>query len=77
MTDDAESGTAASDRDDERATLGVDGTPLLVLERDADRPARGRTEAGLFHTAFRVPSRAALSEAPSRVRDRWRLDGDV
>ena len=68
-------GLAVLDRDDERAALGVGGTPLLVLERDADRPARNRTDAGLFHTAFRVPSRAALGEALGRVRERWRLDG--
>ncbi|WP_144925011.1 VOC family protein [Halorubrum salsamenti] len=68
-------GLAVIDRDDDRAALGVDGTTLLVLERDSDRPERGRTDAGLFHTAFRVPSRAALGEALARVRDRWRLDG--
>ena len=63
------------DRGDDRAVLGVGGTPLLVLDRDPDRPERGPTDAGLFHTAFRVPSRAALGEALARVRDRWRLDG--
>jgi len=68
-------GLAVLDRDDDRATLGADGTALLVLERAADRPERSRTDAGLFHTAFRVPSRAALGEALARVRDRWRLDG--
>ncbi|EMA61588.1 VOC family protein [Halorubrum kocurii] len=68
-------GLAVLDPGDERTTLGVDGAPLLVLERDPDRPERGRTDAGLFHTAFRVPSRAALGEALARVRDRWRLDG--
>ena len=68
-------GLAVLDRGDERATLGAGETALLVLERDADRPARGRSDAGLFHTAFRVPSRAALGEALGRVRERWRLDG--
>ncbi|WP_128904202.1 VOC family protein [Halorubrum amylolyticum] len=68
-------GLAVLDRGDDRATLGVEGTPLLVLERDPDRPERGRTDAGLFHAAFRVPSRAALGEALARVRNRWRLDG--
>jgi catechol 2,3-dioxygenase len=33
------------------------------------------SQAGLFHTAFRVPSRAALGAALDRVRDRWALDG--
>ncbi|PAU85136.1 glyoxalase [Halorubrum salipaludis] len=71
-------GLAVLDRDAgdrPTAVLGVDGTPLLVLEETPDRPERGRTEAGLFHTAFRVPTRAALGEALARVRDRWRLDG--
>jgi catechol 2,3-dioxygenase len=77
-------GLTALDRDDETAVLGVaagsadagrDAVPLLVLEHDPDLPERGRDEAGLFHTAFRVPSRAALGEALARVRDRWRLDG--
>ena len=62
-------------RDGERATLGVDGTPLLVLDGDEDAPPRGRTEAGLYHNAFRVPSRGALGDALGRVRDRWRLGG--
>ncbi|MFB6130763.1 MAG: VOC family protein [Salinigranum sp.] len=63
---------------DERAdgaTLGADGTPLLLLSEDADAPSRERSAAGLFHTAFRVPSRAALGDALRRIRDRWRLDG--
>lgn len=68
-------GLAVLDRDGDEAVLGVDAEPLLVLRRDPDRPERGRTEAGLFHTAFRVPSRAALGEALGRVRERWRLDG--
>jgi catechol 2,3-dioxygenase len=60
-------------RDDERAVLGVDD-PLLVLQH-SDRPARGPDETGLFHTAFLVPSRAALGDALARIDDRWRLDG--
>ncbi|WP_418284213.1 VOC family protein [Halorubrum sp. DTA46] len=65
---DADSAARAADADS-------DPVPLLVLTRDPDRPERGPTEAGLFHTAFRVPSRAALGEALGRVRDRWRLGG--
>ena len=60
-------------RDDERAVLGVDD-PLLILLR-SDRPARGPDETGLFHTAFRVPSRAALGDALNRIESAWRLDG--
>jgi catechol 2,3-dioxygenase len=60
-------------RGDGRAVLGVDD-PLLVLQR-SDGPARGPDETGLFHTAFRVPSRAALGDALDRIEDGWRLDG--
>jgi catechol 2,3-dioxygenase len=62
-------------RDDDGATLGAGGTPLLELRHDPDAPARGRTATGLFHTAFRVPTRTALGDALGRVRERWRLDG--
>jgi catechol 2,3-dioxygenase len=73
-------GLAVLDRDGDEVVLGVDGgdagtVPLLVVHRDPDRPERGQSDAGLFHTAFRVPSRGALGEALGRVRDRWRLDG--
>ena len=73
-------GLAVLGRDDDEAVLGVDGgdadaVSLLVLHRDPDRPERGPTDAGLFHTAFRVPSRAALGEALGRIRGGWRLDG--
>jgi len=60
-------------RDGERAVLGVDD-PLLDLQR-SDRPARGPDETGLFHTAFLVPSRAALGDALGRIEDRWHLNG--
>jgi catechol 2,3-dioxygenase len=59
---------------DATATLGADGTPLLELERDTDAGSRGN-RAGLFHTAFQVPSRTALGAALERIRDEWRLDG--
>jgi catechol 2,3-dioxygenase len=62
-------------RGDSQTVLGVGDEPLLVLLRDGDAPPRQRTQAGLFHTAFRVPSRAALGSALSRVRDQWRLEG--
>ena len=62
-------------RDETTAVLGVDETPLLVLDRDESAPERQRAETGLYHNAFRVPSRAALGNALQRVRDRWRLDG--
>jgi catechol 2,3-dioxygenase len=59
----------------DRAVLGAGGGPLLELNADPNAPKRGKDEAGLFHTAFRVPSRAALADALSRVRDQWQLDG--
>jgi len=61
-------------REDGRVVLGVDD-PLLVLLAAPDLPARGPDETGLFHTAFRVPSRAALGDALDRIEARWRLDG--
>jgi catechol 2,3-dioxygenase len=60
---------------DPESVLGVDDTPLLVLERDDGAPERHRSEAGLYHNAFRVPSREALGDALGRIRSRWRLDG--
>ena len=68
-------GLAVRDRRAERATLGAGGDPLLVLGEDPEAPARPASSAGLFHTAFRVPSRAALGDALCRIRERWELDG--
>jgi len=62
-------------RSDGVAVLGTADAPLLVLEGDADAPERPASSAGLFHTAFRVPSRAALGDALARVRERWELTG--
>lgn len=55
--------------------LGDGDQPLLLLSEDSDVPERTRDEAGLFHTAFRVPNRAALADALGRVEDEWQLDG--
>lgn len=68
-------GLSVLDRNGTTATLGAGGTPLLELTADPDAAERARTQAGLFHTAFRVPSRAALGDALERIRDRWELDG--
>jgi len=68
-------GLAVLSRDDAGAELGVEDRPLLVLERDENAAPRRRTEAGLFHTAIRVPDRDALGAALERVREQWRLDG--
>jgi catechol 2,3-dioxygenase len=57
------------------AVLGVSGTPLLVLEAGGAPSTRPASSAGLYHNAFRLPSRAALGDALNRVRERWELDG--
>ncbi|WP_340101074.1 VOC family protein [Salinibaculum salinum] len=55
--------------------LGAGERSLLVLERTPEMPARTRDEAGLFHTAFRVPDRAALADALDRIEADWQLTG--
>lgn len=44
-----------------RITLGNDAAPLLELVGDPALAANDRRQAGLFHTAFLLPSRADLS----------------
>lgn len=68
-------GLSVIEESDARTVLGVAGTPLLLLEEDADAPTRDRSGTGLYHTAFRVPSRAALGDALARIRDNWQLGG--
>ncbi|WP_122091080.1 VOC family protein [Halalkalicoccus subterraneus] len=68
-------GLAVLDREGDRATLGAGDEALLELLADPDAPPRDLEETGLFHVAFLVPSRAALGDALSRIRERWRLDG--
>lgn len=46
--------------DGESLELGVDGTVLLELRRDPGARRRSPRDAGLFHTAFLLPSRADL-----------------
>lgn len=46
--------------DDREALLGAGGVPLLRLRGDAGLVPASRSEAGLFHTAFLLPSRADL-----------------
>ncbi|WP_424005338.1 VOC family protein (plasmid) [Haloarcula salina] len=62
-------------RSESAATLGAGGTPLLELTTDETPTPRDPAQAGLFHTAFLVPSRTALGAAVERVRDRGQLDG--
>ncbi|MGU3495377.1 VOC family protein [Xanthobacteraceae bacterium A53D] len=47
--------------DGESVELGVGGTTLLELRRDASARRRTNKEAGLFHTAFLLPTRADLA----------------
>ncbi|AGB15185.1 putative ring-cleavage extradiol dioxygenase [Halovivax ruber XH-70] len=68
-------GLSVLSRSETEATLGVDGTPLLVLQADTDATPRDPAQAGLFHTAFLVPSRAALGAALERVRAAGALEG--
>lgn len=59
----------------DRTVLGVGDRELLVLIHQPDAPARGSAGTGLYHVAFRVPSRAALGDALQRIRSAWTLDG--
>ena len=68
-------GLTVLDSGDDRTTLGKGGTELLVLNHRPDAPAREATETGLYHVAFRVPSRAALGDALRRIDSEWTLDG--
>ena len=68
-------GLSILDRTDGQAVLGTGTEPLLVLHQDRDAPSRRRAETGLYHNAFRVPSRQALGDVLVRIRDRWSLSG--
>jgi catechol 2,3-dioxygenase len=68
-------GLAVQRREGRRTTLGAGGDPLLELTADPDAAPRAPESAGLFHTAFRVPSRAALADALDRVGEAWELTG--
>ncbi len=47
--------------DGSSAELGVDDTVLLELQRDPSATKHSRGDAGLFHTAFLLPSRRDLA----------------
>ena len=59
----------------ERVVLGGGEEPLLVLTAAPDAPERSREEAGLFHTAFLVPSREVLGVALERIEAESTLTG--
>jgi catechol 2,3-dioxygenase len=54
------------------ATLGAGGKTLLELRRDSDAKRASPRDAGLFHTAFLLPSRADLARW-TRHADEQRL----
>jgi len=62
-------GLSLVERRDGHATLGApDGGPVLLELRAAERPGMiPRRAAGLFHTAFLYPTRAALGAALARI----------
>ncbi|PGF16488.1 glyoxalase [Natrinema sp. CBA1119] len=68
-------GLSVLTRRETTATLGVGETPLLVLDRDESASPRDHDQAGLFHNAFKVPTRTALGAALERIRERGQLDG--
>ena len=68
-------GLVVEDRENGRTSLGAGGRTLLELHEESETPERGEREAGLFHTAFLVPSREALAGALCRIEARWRLTG--
>jgi catechol 2,3-dioxygenase len=62
-------------RDDDHASLGTAGAGELLRLVPATGPAPARA-AGLYHTAFRYPTRADLADALARlVRARYPLTG--
>lgn len=54
-------GLARLDADAGRVTLGSSATPLLELVGDPALARNDRRQAGLFHTAFLMPTRADLA----------------
>lgn len=54
-------GLAVLDVSAEGAILGVDDVPLLHLVSRPDSPFESRSEAGLFHIAFLMPTRTDLA----------------
>jgi catechol 2,3-dioxygenase len=63
-------------RDGETITLGSPGRPLLVIESDKAAKPDDPRSAGLFHTAFLLPSRADLGRWINHaIADRIPVDG--
>jgi catechol 2,3-dioxygenase len=54
-------GLTLIEKSDGRAVMGVPGTPLLHLVSRPNAPVEHQTQAGLFHIAFLMPTRADLA----------------
>jgi catechol 2,3-dioxygenase len=54
-------GLSVLDRREDRATLGAGGVVLVQLEHQPDAKPDDTREAGLYHTAFLMPTRADLA----------------
>ena len=54
---------------DHRVTLGVGSSPLLVLEGDSSLSPLDPRQAGLFHTAFLMPTRSDLARWVAHVAE--------
>jgi catechol 2,3-dioxygenase len=61
--------------DSSRSVLGAGDRELLVLNHRPDASARDPAGTGLYHVAFRVPSRTALGDALRRIESAWTLSG--
>ncbi|MDX1745342.1 MAG: VOC family protein [Halobacteriales archaeon] len=68
-------GLTVVNRTETAAHLGAEEAELLVLAEEEQTLTRHRSAAGLYHNAFRVPTRAALGDALARVREHWQLGG--
>lgn len=63
-------------KSDSEVVLGAGKTPLLVLDADPNLVPNDRRQAGLFHTAFLMPTRADLARWLVYVAEqRLRLQG--
>lgn len=56
-------------KDSSGVTLGTDAAPLLTLDGDPALRPTDRRQAGLFHTAFLMPSRADLGRWLAHVAE--------
>lgn len=69
-------GLAVMERTTQSARLGAGGVTLLMLEARPDAGIEARTAAGLYHTAFLMPTRKDLAEWLVHVaRNRVPLSG--